>query len=49
MANLCEDYLGEHAAQHKKPSGATEDKRNIDNHVIPLLGASLVATASFIV
>ncbi len=42
MADLCERYLGEHAAQHKKASSAAEDKRNIDNHVIPLLGSRMV-------
>ena len=43
MSDLCDRYLGEHAAQHKKASSAAEDKRNIVNHVIPLLGPKLVA------
>ncbi len=43
MAELCERYLQEHAAQHKKASSASEDKRNIDNHVVPLLGSRRVS------
>jgi integrase len=46
MSDLCDRYLGEHAAQHKKASSAAEDKRNIANHVIPLLGPKLVAEVS---
>ncbi len=42
IADLCERYLREYAAQHKKPSSAAADKSNIANHVIPLLGSTLV-------
>ena len=42
MASLCECYLRDHAVQHKKASSAAEDRRNIDNHVIPLLGSKLI-------
>ena len=42
LSDLCDRYLGEHAAQHKRASSAAEDKRNINNHVIPLIGSKLV-------
>ena len=42
IANLCDRYLQDHAFQHKKASSAAEDKRNIENHVLPLLGSQLV-------
>lgn len=42
MADLCKRYLEDHAFQHKKASSAAEDKRNINNHVIPLLGFMLI-------
>ncbi len=42
MTDLCERYLQDHAFQHKKASSAAEDKRNINNHVIPLLGSMLI-------
>lgn len=38
VAELAERYLVEYAAHHKKPSSAATDRRNIENHVIPLLG-----------
>lgn len=46
VVDLCERYLREHAAQHKKASSAKEDRRNIANHVIPLLRSKLVAEVS---
>jgi integrase len=46
IADLCERYLSEHANQHKRPSSAAEDGRNINNHVLPLLGSKLVAEVS---
>jgi integrase len=38
IAALGERYLDEYARLHKKPSGLAQDKRNLDNHVIPLIG-----------
>jgi integrase len=43
---LCQRYLEEHAHQHKKPSSAKADQRNIENHVLPLLGKMLVTDLS---
>jgi site-specific recombinase XerD len=42
MAELCERYLADHARLHKKPSSLHMDERNIQNHVIPLLGRRAV-------
>lgn len=42
VAQLGERYMEEYAVPHKKPSGAAQDRRNLDNHVIPLLGRLLV-------
>lgn len=39
VAALGERYMAEHAAIHKRPSSASEDRRNLDNHVVPLLGS----------
>jgi integrase len=38
MKDLCERYLREHAREHKKPSSYREDERNIEKHILPLLG-----------
>ena len=38
VADLCKRFLEDHAGEHKKPSSAAADERNIRNHVIPLLG-----------
>jgi hypothetical protein len=38
VASLCERYLEEHADRHKKPRSAHSDRKNIENHVIPLMG-----------
>ena len=38
VAELGECYMVEHAAVHKRPSSAAEDRRNLDNHIKPLLG-----------
>ena len=43
MVDLADRYLREHAAQHKKASSASEDRRNIDNHIRPLLGSKQVS------
>jgi hypothetical protein len=42
MADLSKRYLQGHAYQHKKASSAAENKRNIDNDVVPFLGSRLV-------
>lgn len=42
MADLCARYLSDYAAQHKKPSSALTDSRNIQNHVLPTLGQKRV-------
>lgn len=46
MADLCDRYLREYAAEHKKPSSALTDRRNIENHILPLLGRYNVADVS---
>lgn len=43
IADLCARYLAEHAAEHKKPSSARSDRKNVENHVRPVLGKLHVA------
>ena len=38
MAELGQRYLDEYAIPHKKPSGIAQDRRNLQNHVVPLMG-----------
>ncbi len=38
VAELGQRYLDEYAIPHKKPSGIAQDRRNLENHVIPLIG-----------
>lgn len=38
VIDLCDRYLKEHARPHKKPSSIRMDEKNIQNHVVPLLG-----------
>jgi integrase len=38
VAELGERYMEEYAAQHKKPSAVAQDRRNLNNHVVPLIG-----------
>ncbi len=38
VAALGERYMTEHALVHKRASSAAEDRRNLDNHIVPLLG-----------
>jgi integrase len=38
VAELGEQYMTEYAAAHKKPSAIAQDRRNLDNHVVPLIG-----------
>jgi integrase len=42
VADLAERYMDEHALQHKKALSVAADRRNIDNHVLPLLGGMKV-------
>jgi len=42
VADLGERYMIEYAAAHKKPSAIAADRRNLDNHVIPLIGHLMV-------
>jgi len=38
VAELGERYLDEYAIPHKKPSGIAQDRRNLQNHVVALMG-----------
>lgn len=38
VKHLCERFLEDYAAEHKRPSSQYNDQANIQNHVIPLLG-----------
>lgn len=38
VSELGERYLVEYAIPHKKPSGIAQDRRNLQNHVVPLIG-----------
>lgn len=38
VAALGARYMAEHASVHKRPSSAAEDRRNLANHIAPLLG-----------
>jgi integrase len=42
---LGERYLEEYAGPHKKPSALAQDKRNLQNHINPLIGALKVSDA----
>ena len=46
VSDLCDRYLIEHADEHKKPSSVRMDRRNIFNHVKPILGDLFVADVS---
>ncbi|CAA6604711.1 Phage integrase [Rhodospirillaceae bacterium LM-1] len=39
VSKLCERYMQEHALVHKKPNSAREDRRTINNRIIPAIGA----------
>jgi integrase len=43
VADLAGRYIVEYATPHKKPSGIAQDRRNIDNHIVPLIGHSLLS------
>jgi integrase len=42
IAEFAKRYMEEHAIPHKKPASAATDRRNLDNHLIPLLGTILL-------
>lgn len=42
VAELADRYLSEYAEAHKKRSSIKTDKANIENHVLPILGAMAV-------
>ena len=39
IAELGKRYLEEYARPHKKPSALAQDQRNLQNHVVPLIGS----------
>ena len=43
VSSLCDRFLQEYAAEHKKPASQEADERNIRNHIKPLLGTLAVA------
>ena len=43
VAELADRYLKEHARPRKKASSVVEDERNLNNHILPLLGRMKVA------
>ncbi|WP_439601834.1 tyrosine-type recombinase/integrase [Devosia sp.] len=42
VKQLADRYLTEYAAHHKKPRSQATDKANIENHIVPVLGARFV-------
>lgn len=46
VAELCTRFLEEHASEHKKASSVAADRRNIRNHILPLLGKLKVGDVS---
>ncbi|PLX33600.1 MAG: integrase [Hyphomicrobiales bacterium] len=38
ISDLCDRYLKDYAEIHKKPSSYNTDRKNIQNHVLPLIG-----------
>jgi hypothetical protein len=43
VADLGDLYMTEHAIPHKKPSGIAQDRRNLNNHIVPLIGSLRVS------
>ncbi len=39
IAELCDRFLDEYAQEHKKPLSVEGDRRNIRNHINPILGS----------
>jgi hypothetical protein len=46
IAELGRRYLDEYAQPHKKPSGLAQDRRNLENHIVPLIGSLKVSEIS---
>jgi integrase len=44
VADLGERYMIEYAEEHKKPSAIAQDRRNLDNHILPLVGKLLISS-----
>ena len=44
VADLGERYMTEYAEEHKKPSAIAQDRRNLDNHILPLIGKLLITS-----
>ena len=44
IADLGERYMIEYAKEHKKPSAVAQDRRNLDNHILPLIGKLLISS-----
>jgi integrase len=44
IADLGERYMIEYAKEHKKPSAVAQDRRNLDNHILPLIGRFLISS-----
>jgi len=42
VSDLGEQYMTDYAAAHKKPSAIAQDRRNLDNHIIPLIGRLMI-------
>ena len=43
VAELGQRYLDDYAIPHKKPSGIAQDRRNLQNHIVPLMGKLRIA------
>lgn len=43
VKELCERFLIDYAEEHKKTSSINMDRKNIDNHILPLLGKKYVS------
>jgi integrase len=46
VADLAERYLSHYAAGRKKPSSIYDDRRNLRNHILPLLGQEKVSAVA---
>ena len=44
IADLGQRYMIEYAEEHKKPTAIAQDRRNLDNHILPLIGKLLVSS-----
>jgi integrase len=43
IEKLCQRFLTDYAEEHKKPSSIRMDRKNIQNHILPLLGKKFVS------